>query len=127
MKAVVQEFCLLLRQKVNFNKSKLFVSPNCPKQKKRWFNGILRVKCTNKPSKYLGIELRYLKYKKDFFQFLVDKFNQKLAGWKIKLLSQCGRLTLIKSTIASIPSYTFSFFKAPTHVCNKIDQTIRGF
>ena len=38
-----------------------------------------------------------------------------------------GRLTMIKSTLTSIPNCTFSCFKAPGYVCNKIDQTLRSF
>ena len=48
---------MLSGQETNLNKSELFVSPNCTHQKKRWFGGILGIKCTTKPSKYLGIEI----------------------------------------------------------------------
>ena len=113
VKAILQEFCLLVGHKINLNKFELYFSPNCQPQKLRWFNGILIVKCINKPSKYLGIEMGYMKQKKEFFQPLVDKFNQRLAGWRAHLLSQGERLTLIKSTLASLPNYTLSCFKSP--------------
>ena len=65
--------------------------------------------------------------KKDFFQPLVDKLNQRRLGWRTQFLTQGGRLTLIKSTIASLPNYTLSYFKAPKYICDKMDQVVRGF
>ena len=65
--------------------------------------------------------------KNKFFQPLLDKFNKKLIGWKAQLLSQGGRLTLIKSTLANFPNYTLSYFKAHAFICKKIDQTLKGF
>ena len=50
----------------------------------------------------------------------------KLAGWKGQYLSQGGRLTLIKSTLASVPIYSFSSFKAPKYICNKDDRIIKS-
>ena len=130
----LEQMCMLvdkleqsLGQKINFKKFELFFSLNCTQQRKRWFSGILRVKCTSKPSKYQGIEIGSMNQKKNFFQPLLDKFNKKLAGWKTQFLSQEGMLTLIKSTLASIPIYTLSCFKAPFYICKKIDQMIKGF
>ena len=118
---------MLLGQRINFKKFEIFLSPNFQKRKKRWLSGILKVKCINQPSKYLGIELGSMNQKKNFFQPIFDKLNQRLVGWKSQLLSQGGRLTLIKSTMASLPIYTLSCFKAPKFICDKMDQAIRSF
>ena len=75
----------------------------------------------------MGIELGKTSRKKDFFQTMLDKIQHKLAGWKNQHLSQSGRLTLIKSTLSSILNYSLSCFKAPSSICNKIDQIIRSF
>ena len=60
--------------------------------------------------------------KKEFFQSILDKLQMKLAGWKSQYLSKGGRLTLIKSTFASMPIYSFSSFKTPKFICNKMDR-----
>ncbi|OMO96071.1 reverse transcriptase [Corchorus capsularis] len=44
-----------------------------------------------------------------------------------KAYDRGGRLTLINSTLQSIPNYTLSCFKAPVNICNKIDRVIRSF
>ena len=53
--------------------------------------------------------------------------QSKLQGWKAKLLSQTGRTSLISSTFQSMPLYTFSCFKVPETVCNKMDALSRAF
>ncbi|KAF7150639.1 hypothetical protein RHSIM_Rhsim02G0197500 [Rhododendron simsii] len=39
------------------------------------------------------------------FQFVIEKIEAKLAGWKSKHLSLAGRVSLIKSVIETIPSH----------------------
>ena len=57
----------------------------------------------------------------------MDKLHSKLQGWKAKLFSQVGKTTLISSTVQSMPLYTFSCFKVPKVVCNKMDAISRAF
>ena len=38
---------------------------------------------------------------------ILEKFERKLAGWKKLYLSKDGRLTLLKSTLSSLPTYFF--------------------
>ena len=45
----------------------------------------------------------------------------------MKLLSQGGRTTLIASVLQSLPLYSFSCFKIPDHVCNKMDSNNHAF
>ena len=45
---------------------------------------------------------------------ILEKIEQKLAGWKKLYLSKGGRLTLLKSTLSSIPTFFFFFFTVPT-------------
>ena len=75
VRAKLKEFCMLLGQRINFKKFEIFLSPNFQERKKRWLSGILKVKCINQPSKYLGIELGSMNQKKNFFQPIFDKLN----------------------------------------------------
>ena len=50
-----------------------------------------------------------------------------LQGWKAKLLSQAGRLTLINYVLHSLPIYNFSMFKAHKNICHKLDSIINAF
>ena len=51
----------------------------------------------------------------------------RLAGWKRPLPSKGGRVTLIKSTLANIPTYFMSLFKIPVKVANRIEKLERDF
>ena len=42
-------------------------------------------------------------------------------------MSKGGRLTLLKSTLSSLPTYFLSLFTIPTHVANKIEKLQRDF
>ena len=53
--------------------------------------------------------------------------ERKLAGWKKLYLSKDGRLTLLKSTLCSLPTYFLSLFTILTHVANKIEKLQRDF
>ena len=50
-------------------------------------------------SKYLGVDFKLRGGRVADFQYLVEKLQSKLQGWKAKLLSQAGRTTLISSVL----------------------------
>ena len=47
----------------------------------------LQVNLVQNPSKYLGLNFKLRGNQVANFQFLVDKLNSKIQGWKTKLLS----------------------------------------
>jgi hypothetical protein len=53
--------------------------------------------------------------------------DRHLAGWKQPLLSKGGRVTLIKSILANIPTYYMSLFKIPVKVANRIEKLQHDF
>lgn len=58
---------------------------------------------------------------------LIEKVNNKLWGWKAKLLSQVKRVTLINSVLQSLPVYSFSCLKVPDKICTKLNSLINAF
>lgn len=62
---------------------------------------------------YLGVPTINGRTSKREYQFLVDKINNKLAGWKTKMLSLAGRATLVQSSLSSVPYYTMQTTKIP--------------
>ena len=58
---------------------------------------------------------------------ILEKIEHKLADWKKLYLSKCEKLTLLKSTLSSFPTYFVSLFTIPTHVANKIEKLQRDF
>ena len=58
------------------------------------------------PMTYLGVP--------SIWNPVLEKIKRKLAGWKKLYLSKSGRLTLLKSTLSSHPTYFSSLFTIPT-------------
>ena len=64
---------------------------------------------------YLGMPLRASHKSPSIWNLILEKIEWKLAGWKKLYLSKGGRLTLLKSTLSSLPTYFFlSLFTIPT-------------
>ena len=58
---------------------------------------------------------------------VVNRIEQKLAGWKNSLLSIGERVTLITSVLNSVPLYALSMFWAPVDGLAKIENLKRIF
>ncbi|GJV65035.1 RNA-directed DNA polymerase, eukaryota [Tanacetum coccineum] len=57
----------------------------------------------------------------------LDKLRKRLSIWKLKTLSICGRLSLIKSVLGSTLIYNMSLFKVPKSVLNKMENLRSNF
>ena len=65
--------------------------------------------------------------KQNTFRALKEKLDNKLPGWKEKLLSQAGKKVLIKAVAQVIPTYIMSVFKFPDSLCDDMTRMIRRF
>ena len=88
---------------------------------------ILGCRVGSLPMTYLGMPLGVSHKSPAVWNPILEKFECKLAGWKKMYLSKGGRLTLLKSTLSSLPTYYLSLFTIPTHVANKIERVQRDF
>jgi hypothetical protein len=59
--------------------------------------------------------------------WVVERMEKRLAGWKRLYLSKGGRVTLIKSTLSSIPTYYLSLFPIPMSIARRIEKLQRDF
>jgi len=62
------------------------------------------------PRKYLGLPLGAKFKERTFWNPILENWEQRLAGWKQLYLSKVGKVTLIKSTLSSLPIYFLSLF-----------------
>ena len=53
--------------------------------------------------------------------------GKKLSGWKRLYLSKGGRLTLLKSTLSSLPTYYLSLFTVPKAMAMRLERIQRNF
>ena len=124
LQKILEWYCIVLGQCINLSKFDLYCSPNMPIEEQKALAQTLKVNLIQNPSKYLGINFKLRGNKVADFQFLIEKLNSKLQGWKAKFLSQAGRTTLISSVLQSLPPYTFSYFRVFEQVCNKMDAIV---
>jgi hypothetical protein len=61
------------------------------------------------PVKYLGLPLGASYKSIHIRDGVIEKIERRLANWKMLYLSKGVRVTLIKSTLANLPTYFFSF------------------
>ena len=71
--------------------------------------------------------LHFSKLKREDIQPVVDKLIKRVAGWRGKLLSSAGKLTLLKSCLASIPIYLLSVIKFPKWAIESINSQMGNF
>lgn len=68
------------------------------------------------PITYLRMPLRVSSRKKTFCIPVLDRIESRLAIWKSKLLSDAGRLQLIRLVPNNLPTYYLSMFS----ICNSL-------
>jgi hypothetical protein len=82
---------------------------------------------SNFPITYLGMSLSDRRLTKEHYKALIMAIQSKLQCWKTSLLSSGGRLTLLNSTLSTIPIFFMSTFMLPIWVINEIDKIRRRF
>jgi hypothetical protein len=65
--------------------------------------------------------------KKAGFNFIMDRINKKLKGWKERFLSYAGRGVLISAVIQALPTYLMSCFLLPRTMCANIEKAMCKF
>ena len=124
---MLNEFSMLSGLRVNPTKSKLFVSPNVDRRKAKDLSHICGIGLTQNLGKYLGVPLLHSRVNKHHFIPILERMQQKFAGWKTGVLSLAERATLIQSVTNAIPAYTMQTLELPRKVCDEIDKLNRNF
>ena len=79
------------------------------------------------PSSYLGLPLGAPHNSVTVWDGIEERFRKRLALWKRQYISKGGRITLIRSTLSSLPIYFMSLFRMPRRVRLRLEQIQRGF
>ncbi|KAH1123132.1 hypothetical protein J1N35_006292 [Gossypium stocksii] len=127
LKNILQEYESCSDQCVNFNKSTIFFSSNTTKEVKAEISRMMGVRCSTNIERYLGLPNVIGRQKKESFQNIKDKINQKIENWSTRLLSRGGKEIFIKSVLQAIPTYAMTCFLLPKSLCGEFENIFAKF
>ena len=73
-----------------------------------WYVNSINICGMGLPSQYLGLPLGAPNKAHSVWDGVEERMRRRLALWKRQYISKGGRITLIKSTLASMPIYHVS-------------------
>lgn len=78
-------------------------------------------------SSYLGLPLGAPFKSEVVWDSVEERFRKRLTMWKRQYISKGGKLTLIQSTLSSLPVYFMSLFLLPRKVRMRLEKIQRDF
>ncbi|WJZ87673.1 hypothetical protein VitviT2T_007039 [Vitis vinifera] len=88
---------------------------------------VLGCKIGSLPTSYLGLPLGASYKSPRVWDAVEERFRKRLSLWKRQYLSKGGHLTLLKSTLSSLPTYFLSRFVIPKRVCARLEKIQKDF
>ncbi|XP_038991122.1 uncharacterized protein LOC120114217 [Hibiscus syriacus] len=127
IKSILNQYEKASGQKVNFEKSSIYFSPNTPTSDRLNFLNELGVVEASDPGNYLGLPLIVEKGKRAAFNFIRDNTEKRIQGWTKRLLSFGGREVFIKSVVQALPAYAMSCYLLLEGVIEDIKSQARSY
>lgn len=94
------------KSSINFSKRKTQATKDSIKQ-------TLEIDKEGGVGKYLGLPEHFGRRKRDLFASIVSRIKLKAVSWSTKFLSQAGKMVMLKSVLAAMPTHSMSCFKLP--------------
>lgn len=63
----------------------------------------------------------------EYFIDLMSKFDKRISGWRGRLLSFGGKITLLKSVLNALPIHALSVIKPPNKLIHHLEKTMAAF
>ncbi|KAL4348556.1 hypothetical protein GQ457_17G007420 [Hibiscus cannabinus] len=126
MKRLLRIFGLCSGLNLNLKKTKLYGVNVERDVLDRWAERV-SCSCDSFPTVYLGLPLGVTRNVKEIWDPILQIFQKRLDGWKGKILSFGGRITLAKSVLSSLPIYYLSMFQLPACIAGKLNSLISKF
>nr|KYP70239.1 Putative ribonuclease H protein At1g65750 family [Cajanus cajan] len=127
IQACLNLFCTSSGQKISQEKTRIFFSKNVNWNVINEISSSFSFQQAENLGKYLGIPLHHSRVNRATYSGIIEKVTQRLNNWKAKSLSFAGRLTLTKSFLTALPSYTMQTVWLPRNICDDIDKKNRQF
>ena len=123
----LSKYQTLSGQKINYGKSSFLVSHKMVASRIVMISKATGFPRGSFPFTYLGCPIFKGMSKQAYFDDIVTKVQNKLAGWISRVLSPGGRLILIKHVLTSIPIHVLSVFDVPKVVLHRLDRIMSNF
>jgi hypothetical protein len=114
-------------QKLQLEKCKFFLPTSAPRERVRVVRDTTLFSRGTFPLIYLGVPVGPGKCLTSHFQTLIDRVQAKAQGWQANLLSEGGRLILIRHVLASMPIHMLAVANIPATVLSKIESIVANF
>lgn len=88
---------------------------------------MLGINLTPNLGKYLGFPLKHSGSTSQDFNFVVERVQNKLQGWKASLLSMAGRVVMAQIVLSVILAYVMQGCILPARVLNNLDKFNQNF
>ena len=79
------------------------------------------------PTVYLGLPLGAPNKASSVWDGVEERVRRRLTFWKRQYISKSRRITLIKTTMTSMPLYQMSLFRMPKIVARRLEKLQRDF
>ena len=126
VKETLDTFCELSGQKVSLNKSKVYFSQNTRPESREEMCGVLGIHSTPNLGKYLGFPIKHPGSTSQDINFVVERVQNKLQGWKTNLLLMAGRAVIAQSVLSAILAYVMQGCMLPTRILNNLDKVSKN-
>lgn len=126
LKQILDDFATATGLVINYHKS-MFIPMNLESTVAADMAGVFSCPISTFPQPYMGLPLSSGKHHNVDFLPLIAKCDKYLAGWKGRLLSKGGRLTLTNAVLSSVPVYHMCSLPLPKGVIAAIDRRRRTF
>ena len=124
---ILKEYEHASGQKINSLKSSITFSRKTSQEKRESTKRILGIQKEGGNGKYLGLPEHFGRRKKDLFTAIVDRIRQRASSLGSRRLSKAGKVTMLKSVLQAIPTYSMSCFLLPASLCKRIQSALTRF
>ncbi|PKU82251.1 putative mitochondrial protein [Dendrobium catenatum] len=121
LKLIVSDFCSWSGQNINASTSQILFGKLVKHSMKKQIKRILNFKEV-KEMNYFGIKLALRRLKSFDFQQMIDNILERLNTWGSKQLSMAGKITLVKSSLLTMPSFLSTHSLIPKKIFLQVDQ-----
>ncbi|XP_058103440.1 uncharacterized protein LOC131247011 [Magnolia sinica] len=109
-------------QRCNDRKSFFILSAHQSEVRSRVILKILGFSKCEAPFTYLGMPIFKGRSKSSYFQPIMEKIHQRITGWKLKFLTQAGKITLINYVLGNILVHTIAATDIPRSILGELDK-----